>query len=241
MVKRLSARVLACLLLPVLACAQILWPDQTPGQVQLKEYIARVNANLLSLGQTEVNALFECYTGFASMGIVSQPDAFMPEDVELTFMLYDNSLNTLQLRVSTPEKFAAIAGSCIQAASPDAATLKEAMKDPARYMDKAIANPNNSFEDTVTLLNGPSPRMYYAYYPNQYKDGVNWLQMTLVFPLGGASSAGASATETPPPSSHSYYDDNAETGYEGYEYDGGTHLEIFTTATPEPDSAAAEG
>ena len=41
--------------------------------------------------------------------------------------------------------------------------------------------------------------------------------------------------------SHAYYDDNDETGYEGYDYDGGTHLEIFTTATPEPDSAAAEG
>lgn len=241
MIKRLTALMLCCLMLPVWACAAIVWPDQTPGQVQLKEYIARVNANLASLGQTEINAMFECYTGFAALGATALPDAAMPEDVELTFMLHPDCLNTLQLRVSTPEKFAAIAGSCIQAVSPDAVTLQEAMADPTRYMDKAISQPGNSFEDFVETLNGPSPRMYYAYYPNQYSDGVNWLQMTLVFPQGGMAATGVYATETPPPDSHAYYDDNDETGYEGYDYDGGTHLEIFTTATPEPDSAAAEG
>ena len=242
MSKRLSALLLICtLLLPTVACADILWPDQTAGQVQLKEYILRVNENLAALGQPTVNSLFECYTGFAALGVTALPDSTTPEDVELTFMLYDSCLNSLQLRVSTPEKFAAIAGSCIQAASPDAITLEEALADPTRYMDKALGAPGNSFEDPLETLNGTSPRMYYAYYPNQYSDGVNWLQMTLVFPQGGVTGAAAYATETPPPDSHAYYDDNTETGYEGYDYDGGTHLEIFTTATPEPDSAAAEG
>ena len=61
---------------------------------------------------------------------------------------------------------------------------------------------------------------------------MSWLQLTLIFPLAGYGNAMISATPTPPPAS------SAE--YEGYDFDGGTHLEIFTTATPEPDSAAGE-
>lgn len=240
MLKRLAALMLALTLLPLPALADILWPDQTPGQVQLREYIARVNQNMSALGQLPVNAMFECYPGFATLGVTYTADATTPEGVELTFAMYNDSLNTLQLRVSDAASFAAIAGSCIQAASPAALTLEDAMADPARYMQKALGEPANSFEDAVDTLNGPAPRMYYAYYPDQYSDGVNWLQLTLIFPLGGVIDALPSATETPPPQLSSYYDDNADTGFERYDYDGGTHLEIFTTATPEPDSAAGE-
>lgn len=238
MLKRMAALLLICLLLPFSACAELAFPADTAGQIQLREYIDRVNANLAAQGQAEVNALFECYTGFATLGIVQQTDATTPEDVELTFLLHDTCLNSLQLRVSSPEKFAAIAASCIQAACPDLMTLQDALTDPARYAGKVTAAPDNSFEDVIETLNGPAVRIYYAYYPNQYNNGVNWLQMTLVFPLGGIAASSVTATQTPPPSGHSYYDDNADTGYEGYDYDGGTHLEIFTTATPEPDSAA---
>lgn len=238
MLKRLAALLLLCLLFPAVVCAELTFPSDTSGHLQLADYISRVNANLLSLGCMPVNSLFECYTGFASLGVTAQDDADVPEDVELTFQLYSDCLNTLQLRVSTPEKFAALAGSCIQAASGDSMTLQEAMADPARYAGKVTDAPDNSFEDTLETLNGPAARMYYAYYPNQYDNGISWLQLTLVFPIGGISSSAASATETPPPSGFGYYDNNADTGYEGYEYDGGTHLEIFTTATPEPDSAA---
>lgn len=240
MFKRLAALLLAALLLPLPALAEIVWPDQTAGQQQLKEYISRVNDNLAQLSQQPVNRLFECYDTFAVLGVTASEDAWGPEDVELTFTLSADCLTVLQLRVSSLERFAALAASCIQASCPEAMTLQDALVTPTLYMNQAIGNPANSFEDPVETLNGPSPRMYYAYYPNEYSDGVNWLQLTLVFPLGGISSASPSATLTPPPSDTSYYDDNAETGYEGYDYDGGTHLEIFTTATPEPDSAAGE-
>lgn len=238
MFKRLAALLLVCMLLPFSAGAELAFPADTAGQIQLRDYIDRVNANLLTQGQAEVNALFECYTGFATLGITQQPDATTPEDVELTFLLYDDCLNSLQLRVSSPEKFAAIAASCIQAACPDLMTLQEALTDPTSYASKVISAPDNSFEDVIETLNGPSARVYYAYYPDQYDNGVDWLQMTLIFPLGGISNSSISATQTPPPAGYGYYDNNADTGYEGYEYDGGTHLEIFTTATPEPDSAA---
>lgn len=241
MIRRLAAVLLLLCFLPLCASGEIAWPDKTPGQMQLKEYISRVNDNLLVMSQQPVNAMFECYTGFATLGITAFDDALTPEKVELTFTLYQDRLNTLQLRVSTLEQFSAIAASCIQAVSPDAATLQDCLKEPERYMKKALKNPANSFEDPVDPLNGPTPRAYYAYYPNQYSDGVNWLQLTLVFPLSGLDAqGGVSATETPPPGSMSYYDDNTETGYEGYGYDGGTHFEVFTTATPEPDSAAGK-
>ncbi|MGN1020467.1 MAG: hypothetical protein ACI4O7_08825 [Aristaeellaceae bacterium] len=240
MIKRLAALLLAVMLLPLSALADIVWPDQTAGQLQLKEYVTRVNDNLTQLGQQPVNRLFECYSTFAVLGVTASEEAWGPEDVELTFTMSTDCLTVLQLRVSSLEKFAALAASCIQASCPEAMTLQDALSTPTLYMNQAISNPANSFEDQVDTLGGPSPRMYYAYYPNEYSDGVNWLQLTLVFALGGISSASPSATMTPPPSDTSYYDDNAETGYEGYSYDGGTHLEIFTTATPEPDSAAME-
>lgn len=239
MIRRLAALVLA-LMLPLCASAAPAWPDQTAGQVRLREYINRVNMNLQSLGQAPVDALYECYPSFASLGVSNPADASIPGSVEMTFALYDSCLNTLQLRVSDASLFSAVAGSCIQAASPTSTTLESAMTDPARYAQRVMKEPGNSFEDAVDPLNGPAPRMYYAYYPDQYSDGVSWLQMTLIFPRGGVTEASASATETPPPSLSGYYDDNSETGFERYDYDGLTHFEIFTTATPEPDSAAMD-
>lgn len=238
MFKRISALMLCILLLPLSALAELQFPSDTAGQMQLQHYIDQVNANLTALGQTEINSRFECYTGFATLGVTAQPDADTPEDVELTFLLYDDCLSSLQLRVSTPEKFAALAGSCIQAACGDTMTLEAALTDPTRYASKVLSEPDNSFEDEVDTLNGTSVRTYYAYYPDQYSNGVDWIQLTLIFPIGGVSSATVTATQTPPPSGYGYYDNNEDTGYEGYEYDGGTHLEVFTTATPEPDSAA---
>ncbi|MGN0778912.1 MAG: hypothetical protein ACI4MJ_07185 [Aristaeellaceae bacterium] len=241
MIKRLAAVLVSLLLLPLSALCDIAWPDETPAQQQLHAYISRVNDNLTQLGQPSVNRLFECYSSFAVLGMASSEDAFIPEGVEMTFTMGEDDLQVLQLRVSQLDSFAALAASCIQASCPEVMTLQDALSAPTLYMQQALNSPADSFEDTVdSTLGGPSPRMYYAYYPNEYSDGVNWLQMTLVFPLGGTANVAPSATLTPPPSDTSYYDDNAETGYEGYDYDGGNHLEIFTTATPEPDSAANE-
>ena len=233
MVKRICTLVCA-LLLPVAAMAELTWPaNLTAGQAELKAYIELVNQNQSLQSRGWVNSLFECYPTFATMGMTILDMAEIPEGVELTFTMEGDHLDTLQLRVDDPTRFAALAASCIQAASPDVTTLEEALKDPTYHANKAIEAPANSFEDTVDTLNGPAPRVYYAYYPNQYRDGVNWLQMTLIFPLPGYGDAAVAATQTPPPA-----DPTLE--YEGYDYDGGTHLEIFTTPTPEPDSPAGK-
>ena len=238
MLKRLTALALALLFLPLTALADIAWPDQTPGQRLLKEYVQRVNDNLVSAGQSPVNALFECYASFATMGIASSEGAVIPEGVEMTFALSADSIGALELRVSDPSRFAAIAGSCIQAVSPEAISLQDAMAEPAAYAQKAADAPTDSFEDTVNELQGESARTYYAYYPDQYHDGVNWLQLTLIFPLAGMQGVGVAVTPQPPEApKHAYYENDE---YGGYEYDGGTHLEIFTTPSPEPDSAAME-
>ena len=93
----------------------------------------------------------------------------------------------------------------------------------------------HSFEEEVIDLQGSQPRAYFAYYPNQYGDGKSWLQMTLIFARPGSEEAGLSlADATPAP--------HADEEYEGYfSHDNYTHLEIFATPTPEPDSAAMEG
>lgn len=233
MVKRICA-LLCALLLPISAMAEIIWPTPlTEGQTRLKEYIQLVNDNQSQQNRGWINSVFECYPGFASLGMTTQDMAEIPEGVELFFTMEQDCLDTLQLRVNDPSRFPALAASCIQAASPTAISLEDALKDPSAYADKALKNPTNSFEDPVDALNGLTPRIYYAYYPNQYRDGVNWLQMTLVFPMPGASDAAVSATPTPPPP-------DTELEYDLTDYDGGTHLEVFTTPTPEPDSPAGE-
>lgn len=231
---RWALLLLALMLLTAPASAEIAWPQATTAaQVALQAYVARVNENLLSLGQAEVNSLFEYYPFNATLGVTSGGGE-LPEGVELSFTLYGDTLNTLVLRVSDADRFSALAASCIQAASPSTTTMEEALDDPSRYARKAKTEPDNSFEDEVLELNGTSPRTYYAYYPNRYHDGVNWLQMTLIFPLAGYQEAGVATTPTPPSG-------GSEAEHEGYfASDDLNHLEVFTTATPEPDSPAGE-
>lgn len=233
MVKRLCA-LLCALMLPLRALADITWPaSMQPGQLALKTYIEQVNQNQSQQERGWINSIFECYPTFATLGMTTFDMAEIPEGVELTFTMESGYLDTLQLRVNDPSRFPALAASCIQAASPDAITLADTLKDPTAHANKAAKDPYDSFEDEVDLLNGMTPRVYYAYYPNQYRDGVNWLQMTLVFPLPGAAQAGVAVTPTPPPG-------DTELDFDLTDYDGGTHLEVFTTATPEPDSPAGE-
>ena len=230
---RFLCLLVAAVLLAASALADIAWPEAaTPAQAALQTYISRVNENLAALGQPAVNSLFELYASSATLGVTASEGAEIPEGVELTFTLYADTLNTLVLRVNNAEQFPALAASCIQAASPSVTTLEDALTDPALHASRVKANPGNSYEDEVVALNGPSPRTYYAYYPNQYRDGVNWLQMTLVFPLAGYEEAGVAAT--PAPASGTSGEE-----YEGYfASDDMTHLEIFTTPTPEPESPA---
>lgn len=238
MTKRIIA-LLCALLLPAAALADIVWPTPPDdGQAELQAFIDSVNQNQIQQGYQPVNSLFECYPTFAALGITAQDMAEIPEGVEMTFTLEDGHLDMLTLRVSDLHSFAALAASCIQAASPET-SLEDALVDPTYHANLALANPANSFEDTVELANGLAPRVYYAYYPNQYKDGVDWLQMTLIFPLSGAEGSSLSVTPTPE-NGQNWSDAEYDSDYGGYDYDGGTHLEIFTTATPEPDSPAGE-
>ncbi len=241
MVRRLLCLLLLLLLVSSFALGDLQWKENTPAQQMLKNYITLVNDFLTEQGEQEINSLFELYERLAVLGITRFPDAETPEEVEITATLTYDSINLLTLRVSDGSRFPGIAAAFLRALMPERITLQQAMEDPADRARKAAKNPTTSFEDVVEELNGVSPRVYYAYYPNQYADGVSWLQMTIVFPLAGAWDGngilnGATATRGP----DTYSGNDRE--YEGYySEDDYTHLEIFTTATPEPDSAAGDG
>lgn len=240
MVKRALAVLLALALLPGSGLASLRWQEKTPAQKQLKNYITKVNEILSDHGETEVNTLFELYEKVAELGITAAPDAEIPEGVEITVYLYYDSINRLQLRVNEPARFPAIAAAFLQGVDPSS-PWAQVLKIPSEKAQKAASGPANSFEDEVEELNGTAPRAYYAYYPDQYHDGNNWIQLTIVFPLaeymddGAQVITGETATKAP----DTYSGNDAE--YEGYfSGDDYKHLEVFTTPTPEPDSAAAE-
>ena len=163
MLKRLWTLLCALLLLPAAALAELTWLDgATGGQQALQAYITRVNDNLIQLGSRQVNSIFECYEGFAVLGVTAKDMAEVPEGVELTFTMNEDSLSQLQLRVNDPACFAALAASCIQAASPGAVTLQDAMVTPASHADQAQREPANSYEEQVITGPGDAPRTSYA-------------------------------------------------------------------------------
>ncbi|MCR5297199.1 MAG: hypothetical protein K6E17_07285 [Clostridiales bacterium] len=241
MVKRLCAALLAALLLiPGITLGDMEWKEDTPAQVILRNYIELANAYLPDQGETEINTLFEMYNSFAVLGITAEPDAEIPEGVEITVsMLYD-SLNSLELRVNSIDRFPGIAAALINALYGEGMSAEDALRVPAERTKKAKNEPENSFEEEVEELNGTVPRFYYAYYPNQYRDGVSWMQMTIIFPLAGTWDGtgmitGDTSTKAPDTES------GVSEDYEGYySRDDYEHFETFLTPTPEPDSAAAE-
>lgn len=216
------------------------FPENTAGQRMLKQYAEKANLFLIQQGEMGINSVFESQRSMVVFGITSQPGEFVPEGVEITARLYENSINTLQVRVNDFSRFPRIAASFIRALTPDSMSMKEALDEPTKRMQKASKAPKNSFEDQVETLNGTVPYIYYAYYPNQYHDEVNWLQMTIVFPMEGywdgtSILSGTQVTDAP------WVDEDQDADYEGYESeDDYVHYEIFVTPTPEPDSAAAE-
>ena len=242
MVRRTLAVLLAAaLLLSGTGFASPAWKENTAGQKVLREYIEQVNVFLAEQGEREVNRIFELYDRFAEMGITESEEAEVPEGVEITAYLYFDCINNLQLRVNDTARFPRIAAAFLRALNPKGMTAAEALSLPAERAKKAAANPANSFEDEVETLNGTVPRVYFAYYPNQYHDGANWIQMTIVFPLAEywQSDENAVSGEMPTRGPDTYSGNDAE--YEGYfSSDDYTHMEYFTTPTPEPDSAAAE-
>lgn len=231
--RHLIGLLLTIVLLCSAALADLPLAQDTVGQQLLAQYLQKVNEDLLSVGNAPINSVFMCFPGVASVGITQEDMAEVPENVELSFLLYPSSLNMVEVRASDPDLFGVIAAACIQAASPDELTMKDALKQTQPYVKKVKGAPGNSFEDTVIEMNGTNARTYFAYYPNQYHDQVNWLQMTLIFPLNGYDGG---VVTTPTPSVYQPEDE-----YEGIDVnDGYTHFEVFVTATPEPDSPAGE-
>ena len=218
-------------------CAEIIWPLDTTGQQILKEYVKKADEFLIAQGEPGINSLFEAYSSFEVFGITNQPDAEVPESVEITARLFEKTINSLEVRVSDFSRFPRIAASFIRALNPDM-SMEEALKIPTERMQKAAKTPGNSFADEIEILNGTMPYIYYAYYPSQYHDGINWMQMTIIFPLEGywdgiSLYSGSEATRAP----DHYSDHSAD--FEGYDSeDEYVHFEIFITPTPEPDSPA---
>ena len=188
--RKLAALLLALMMTASTALAEMNWPTlTTAGQEQLRDYVSRVNANLQSQGQGTVNSIFEFYETFATMGITASDNAEVPESVEMTFLIGADGVPSLQLRVSEAGRFASVAAACIQAVSPTVVTLETALTEANRYVQRTMNAPYTIFEDAVNPMRGLAPRLYYAYYPNQYSDGVDWRQVTLVFALPGSEDA----------------------------------------------------
>ena len=240
MVKRLLCLLCALMLLPSGALGNALpWKQDTPAQALLRSLVECADAFLLEFGESPVNSLFEMYDGFAVFGITAMDGAELPEEVEITCRLHRDVPDTLQVRVSRAERFPAVAAAFLRAVMPDL-TPEQALKDPQSRARRVLEQPDNSFEETVEELNGTSIRVYYAYFPDQYHDGVSWLQMTVVFPLAeywDTAQLESAAAGTPAPS----LPEDADPEYEGYySRDDYSHFEVFATETPEPDSAAKE-
>lgn len=237
------AALLLCLLMITSALAEIDWPPSlTTGQAALRNYVDTVNMTLLQQSGGVIDVKYELYSGFASFGMNG---AETPDTVEMYFLLGDDGLHSLTLRICDPDQFEQVATACL-AASSAAIGLEEARELIAKYAavlrkDQADARTKpdsamtHGFEEDVNDLQGSQPRAYFAYYPNQYADGKSWLQMTLIFARPGSEGSDlAVAGATPPPESG----DEELSGY--FSQDNYNHLEIFTTPTPEPDSAAME-
>ena len=229
---------LLCLLMLTSACAEIQWPAaMTSGQAALRNYVDNVNLTLAQQGAGVIDMQYELYSAFASLGM---DGADAPETVEMYFQLGDGGLHSLTLRLCDADRFEKVASACLAAAS-SAISLESARSLVAGYADvmrkdKATDDMTHSFEEPVNELQSDQPRAYFAYYPNQFGDGNSWLQMTLIFARpGSAVNDLAVAGLTPPPPTE-------DVEYEGFfAQDNFNHLEIFTTPTPEPDSAAMEG
>ena len=241
-IKKLAA-LLLCLLMMTSACAEIEWPAaMTTGQAALRHYVDTVNLTLAQLSAGAINMQYELYPAFACLGLDGE-DA--PETAELSFLLGDGGVHSLTLRICDADRFEKVASACLAAAS-SGVTLTDAQTRIAPYADvmrkdqsNKAASPTDamthSFEEPVNELQGDQPRAYFAYYPNQFGDGRFWLQMTLIFARPGSAGTGiASADATPAPNT----EDNEYEGF--FAQDNYNHLEIFTTPTPEPDSAAME-
>jgi len=237
--KKLAALLLCLLMIPFAALADIEWPDNMhAGQRQLRDYVETANAALEATRTGVINMKYEMYSTFASLGM---DGIEMPEDpfsdftipVEIYVSMSAEGLHSLQLRMHETERFAAVAAACLHAASPTAVSVEQARVITDAYAASIKAAPSAGFEEEVETLQGSQPRAYFAYFPNQFRDNRNWVQMTLIFARPGSVDAPVVVPiSTPEP--------EATEDQVWLADDNFTHLEIFASPTPEPDSAAME-
>lgn len=237
--KKLVALLLCVLMMTAIAVAEISWPEPlTDGQAQLKDYVARVNESLAANKGGRIDVLYSLYSTLASFGmdgleLPDDPFAEFNPPSEISFRLTAEGLHSLTLRMQDPDRFASTAAACIHAASPTVMTYEQAYAISGAYAASVKANANRGFEEEVSDLQSTQPRAYFAYYPNQFKDEHNWLQLTLIFARPGSPDAPIILPiSTPAP-------ENTEDGV-WLADDNYNHLEVFVTPTPEPDSAAME-
>lgn len=256
MVKRILTVILILIMILTAGSSQAglkLW-ESTPGQQRLKAYIEKVNEFLLENGEEEINKCFDQRNDLVELGIVSDPDSensYMPEDVVVTVYMHYDSLYYMILRVNSAERFPKIASAFLRALNPRTMTPADSLKTPNERASKAVSNPKSSFVDVefdkyaekeIEIMSAEKPQTYYAYYPNQYKDGVSWMQLMIIFPAAeywdtenGVITTGEDEAAKP------YVDKMLPDGYEGYFADDYyEHYREETSPTPEPDSAAGE-
>ena len=236
--KKLLALLLCLLLITAAALADMAWPDDlTVGQDQLRAYIDRVNEVLALNGGGVIDVLHGLYPRRVTLGmdgleLPDDPFAEFNPPAEISVSLNADGMHTLVLRMQDPDRFALVAAACIHAASPASVTPESAATIANAYAASIKAAPNRSFQETVNDVQGPQPRAYFAYFPNQFKDEHNWVQLTLVFALPGSADAPVIVpASTPVPE----VGDGVWLSDDNY-----THLEVFASPTPEPDSAAME-
>ena len=249
MVRRTCALFLILTLLAGNSFADLKLNNTTPAQKMLATYIANVNSYLAENGEMELNRIFDEQNTVVELGITVSDEDFEPDVVVDIYMRYD-SLHYLVLRVNSTERFPAISAAFLHALNPNTMTREEALKKPTERARRAASNPADSFADhefdiyaekEQEILNGEKPQTFYAYYPNQYHNGENWLQLMIIFPLQGYwdEETGVLNDEDQPKVQDRDSDQDVE--YDGYyATDDYEHLRVYTTATPEPDSAAAE-
>ena len=239
-IRRFFLLLAAIILISSTAYAGIDWPEETAGEKILKQYIENVNAYLEQRGESAVNRGFEIYPGFAVLGITLSDDAEIPEDVEITVKMSDDTLDSLELIVRDVPRFSVIASSFLRALFPDNPDSADSVSIPAEKAQQALRNPEIPFGEDVSTDKGDTFRIYYNYYPNRYNSGQNWLVMTIVFPHRALWDYSSILTVT---EEEKVYIPDEEIGeaYEGYYSDDDySHFDVYVTPTPEPDSAAAE-
>lgn len=260
MVKRIALLLLAILLaLPAGgSLAELKLRDKTPAQKMLKTYMENVNAFLEESGELPINKIFDQANSIVEMGITVTEETYIPEGVTVTVHLYYDQLWYMLVRVDSNnmQRFPRIAAAFIRALNPKTMTQADAIKVPTQRLQKALNDPNTSFEDfeyniyedrETSILNGERPQTYYSYYPNQYKEDprVDWIELMVIFPIAEYWDIEKGViTDSMEDNPRKYTDENGETipesSFANDEKNSFTHIEYFATPTPEPDSAAGE-